>query len=221
MTDRTTGPGSLPNKAELNGKFKRIEQLLDRNNTDAILLSRHRNIAWITGGQVEARVALGVETAVCSLLLTRDGLRFYLAPNNEAARLAHEEFGGLGYEPVIFPWYEGPGARLRELTGNKPLLADSPMAGAKTVNLVDLQTPLLAAEIDRYRELAGSTAAAAVEVLTGLTPGVTEQEMAARTSSALLTRSITPTVLLMGTDERIFRYKHAVPRAGVDRKSVV
>jgi antitoxin VapB len=39
--------------------------------------------------------------------------------------------------------------------------------------------------------------------------------MAARVSAALLTRGIAPTVLLMATDERIRRYKHAVPRAGV------
>jgi antitoxin VapB len=39
--------------------------------------------------------------------------------------------------------------------------------------------------------------------------------MAARVSAALLTRGIAPTVLLMATDDRIHRYKHAVPRAGV------
>jgi len=39
--------------------------------------------------------------------------------------------------------------------------------------------------------------------------------MAARTAAALLARGIAPSVLLMGTDDRIRRYKHAVPRAGV------
>jgi antitoxin VapB len=39
--------------------------------------------------------------------------------------------------------------------------------------------------------------------------------MAARVSAALLSRGIAPTVLLMATDERIRRYKHAVTRAGV------
>ena len=39
--------------------------------------------------------------------------------------------------------------------------------------------------------------------------------MAARSAAALLERGITPTVLLMGVDDRIRKYKHAVARQGV------
>jgi Xaa-Pro dipeptidase len=201
--------------AEIREKLKRVEVLLDRNAAGALLLRRHGNIAWVTGGQVEARVAAGSEAAVCSLLLMRDGRRFYLAPNNEAARLADEEFSGLGYVAVIYPWHEGPEKDLRQLVGDTALCADSAAPGARLVSLVDLQTPLLASEINRLRILSRETAAATIEVLEGLAPGVTEQEMAARMSAALLSRGITPTVLLMGADERIYRYKHAVPRDGV------
>ncbi|MFZ0663376.1 MAG: M24 family metallopeptidase [Acidobacteriaceae bacterium] len=201
--------------SEISEKLKRIEGLLDHSAAGALLLSRHGNIAWITAGQVEARVPQGVETAVCSLLLTRDGHRYYLAPNNEGSRLADEEFAGLGYEAVLYPWHESPANRLHELLGDTALLSDTAHPGAKLVSLVDLQTPLLPGEIDRFRTLSRETAAATVEVLESLTPGVSEHEMAARTAAALLTRGITPTVLLMGVDQRIHRYKHAVPRTGV------
>lgn len=200
---------------EINEKLKRVESLLDRSNAGALLLSRHGNIAWITAGQVEARVALGVETAVCRLLLTRDGRRYYLAPNNEAARLADEEFAGLGYEAVLYPWHESGNDRLRELVGDRELLSDTAHPGAKLVSLTELRTPLLPGEIERFRTVARQTAEATVEVLESLTPGISEHEMAARTSAALLRRGIAPTVLLMGVDARIHRYKHAVPRAGV------
>src|SRR6185437_5517881 len=149
------------------------------------------------------------------LLLTRDGRRYYLAPNNEGPRLADEEFAGLGYEPVLYPWHEGPGNLARELSAGAALLSDTFHPDAKRVSLTDLQTPLLPGEIDRFRTVAGDTAAATVEVLEGLAPGVSEQEMAARTTSALLARGVAPTVLLMGVDDRIHRYKHAVQRAGV------
>ncbi len=201
--------------AEIEEKLKRVEGFLDRNAAGALLLSRHGNIAWITAGQVEARVAQGTETAVCSLLVTRDGRRYYLAPNNEAARLAAEEFAGLGYEPVIYPWHDGAGNRVRALTGGDVVCADAAYPEAKQVNLTGLQTPLLPQEIERLRALGRETAGATVEVLKELAPGVSEQEMAARISAALWRRGIAPTVLLMGTDERIFKYKHAVPRAGV------
>ena len=128
MTDRNATKEARPNtqrNSEIVEKLKRVEGFLDRHAADALLLNRHGNIAWITAGQVEARVVAGSETAVCSLLLTRDGRRYYLAPNNEAARLADEEFAGLGYEAVIYPWHGEPGGRLRELIGDTALCSDA------------------------------------------------------------------------------------------------
>ena len=203
-----------PRFAEQDEKHQRLAAFLDRNHLSAILLSRHENIAWATAGQVEARVALGSETAVTSLLVTRDGLRYYLTPNNEAPRLADEEFTDLGYEPVIYPWYQSPATLLRELVGDNALGSDTLIDGARHVSLSSLRAPLLPTEIERLRILSRDTAEATAAVLESLQPGVTEHEMAARSAAALLERGITPTVLLMGVDDRIRRYKHAVPRSG-------
>lgn len=200
---------------ELNEKYGRLGVFLDRNQLDAILLSRHENIAWITAGQVEARVALGVETAVTSILITRSGLHYYLAPANEAPRLADEEFAGLGYEPVIYPWHESPAPLLRELGGDAALGSDTPMPGATHVSLTALRAPLLQSEIDRLTSLSRQSADVTASVLESLKPGVTEDEMTARTAAALLELGITPTVLLMAVDDRIRKYKHAVPRSGI------
>jgi len=199
---------------ELNEKYGRLGAFLDRNKLEAILLSRHENIAWITAGQVEARVALGVETAVTSLLITRSGLHYYLAPANEAPRLADEEFAGLGYEPVIYPWHASSVPLLRELAGDAALGSDTPTPGATHVNLTALRAPLLEPEIDRLTTLSREAADVTASVLESLQPGITEDEMAARTAAALLELGITPTVLLMAVDDRIRKYKHAVPRSG-------
>ncbi len=201
--------------AELNEKHQRLAAFLDRNHLSAILLSRHENIAWFTAGQVEARVAAGTETAVTSLLITHDGLRYYLTPKNEAPRLAAEEFNGLGYEPVQYPWYQSPAPLLHELAGGTALGSDTPIAHARHVNLTSLRAPLLPAEIARLRVLSRQTADVTASVLESLQPGITEHEMTARTAAALLERGITPTVLLMAVDDRIRKYKHAVPRQGV------
>lgn len=204
-----------PQRAEIQEKLKRVEALLEQNDAGALLLGRHENIAWVTAGQVEARVAQGSETAVCQLVLTRDGKRYYVAPNNEAARLADEEFAGLDFEAVVYPWHGSAVEPVRELTGGTTLVADTAWPEAKAVSLTSLRAPLLKPEIDRLRVLSRGTAAATLEALNSLTPGVSEREMAARAATALLERGITPTVLLMGVDERIHRYKHAVPRGGV------
>jgi antitoxin VapB len=216
---------AAPRSAELDEKFQRLAAFLDRDHLAAILLSRHENIAWITGGQVEARVAVGTETAVTSLLITRDGRRYYLTPNNEAPRLAAEEFAGLGYEAVPYPWYQSPAPLLPQLLGITELAggtalgpvfgSDTPIAHARHVNLTSLRAPLLPAEIARLRILSRQTADVTTAVLESLRPGITEHEMAARTAAALLERGIAPTVLLMGVDDRIRKYKHAVPRRGI------
>jgi Xaa-Pro dipeptidase len=205
-------PVETQTAAELHAKSERIADFLDRRNLSALLLTRHENIAWATAGQVEARVALGSETAVASLLIARDGRKYYIAPNNEGPRLAAEEFLGLGYEAVLYPWHQSAAPLIEDLAGAKPMASDS---GANAVDLGPLRAPLLPSEIDRIRALGRDTADATSWALRSLEPGVSEHEMAARTAAALLARGISPTVLLMGTDDRIRKYKHAVPRAGV------
>lgn len=201
---------------ELETKLARLAPFMDENGWSAVLLSRHDNIAWATAGRVEARVGPG-ETAVCSLLITRDGKRYYIAPENEAPRLAAEEFPGLGYEPVLYPWTGGDVSELAHTIAGPEIGADTVQPGFYPASFTMLRAPLLAPEMDRFRILGRAVAESTTRVLQSLRPGVTEDEMAARVAADLYAQHITPTVLLMGTDERIFRYKHAVPRSGVLR----
>ena len=56
------------------------------------------------------------------------------------------------------------------------------------------------------------TARAVEEVALHLEPGVTEEEISAMASSLLIQKAILPSVLLMAVDDRILKYKHALPR---------
>jgi Xaa-Pro dipeptidase len=212
-----TSADLLPDVAaqELEAKQDRLDDLMDQKGWSAVLFSRHENIAWATAGRVEARVALGMETAVCSLLLTRQGRHCYIAPENEGPRLAAEEFAGLGFEPLLYPWTDNTTDELAHKAGGPEIGADTSIPGFYHHNFTPLRTPLLPAEVDRLRQVAAAVAESTVHVLKTFAPGITEDEMTARISADLLARHIAPTVLLMGTDERISRYKHAVPRAGV------
>jgi antitoxin VapB len=209
---------------ELAAKLERLRELLVARGLTALLLRRHENLAWLTAGQVEARVGVRSETAVASLLLLRDGQRFYLAPNNEAPRLAAEEFTALGYEPVLHPWWSDSSATLAKLVGDGLLGTDSPgpFSGAAAVNLGPLRAPLTEPEILRYRWLGAQTADVVQAAILTLEPGISEFEMESRVAGALLARGILPSVLLMAVDERILRYKHAVARgARLDRFGMV
>jgi Xaa-Pro dipeptidase len=206
--------------AELREKQARLDALFAESGVDALLLRRNENIAWATAGQAEVRVLIPGETGVASLLITRDGRRFYLAPSNEGPRLAAEEFASLDYEPVLFPWYEdGTVAEARRLAGGKGRIGtDNATADFAVVGLAGLRASLTQAEIARYRWLGARTAEATSKVLSKLEPGVTEFEMEGMVSDALLSEGILPSVLLMAVDERILKYKHAVARGASLKK---
>ncbi|HEX3435465.1 MAG TPA: M24 family metallopeptidase [Pseudacidobacterium sp.] len=196
-------------------KQARLAAVFDRLKLDAILVRRNENIAWITAGQVEARVAIPSETGVASLLITREGRKYYLTPNNEADRLADEEFPGLGFEALTSPWYEGITVdTVRRIAGSK-VGTDIAFENFENVDLAPLRAPLTTGEIARFRWLAQQTAEITEQTLLDLEPGVTENDMAGRISERLTSQGIFPSVLLTATDDRIRKYKHAVPRGNI------
>jgi Xaa-Pro dipeptidase len=200
-------------RAETEEKRMRLDRLFDENDISAVLLRRSENIAWATCGQVEARVLIPSETWVTSVLHTRDGRKYYFAPKNEAPRLGAEEFQGLGYEPVLYPWYENDCVTAAQrVAGGAEIGCDVADPGLVTVKMGPLRASLTAAELERYRWLGGKTAALTSAVLQQLKPGVTEYEMEALVADGLLREGILPSVLLMAVDDRILNYRHAVAR---------
>ncbi len=208
--------GGGENRArELREKYARLDRWFARNDYDGLLLRRHENLAWITAGQVGVRVAILTETGVAALVMLRDGRRFYLTPDNEAARLAAEEFAGLGYEAVVKPWHSldfATQAREAGKLAGARVASDMAGDGLPVVDLASLRAPLFEAEVRRYRELGQATARAVSDVLRSLQPGVNEYEMEAWMAQRLLGESIFPSVFLMAADDRILHYKHAVAR---------
>ncbi len=206
-------------KSELAGKHERIRQFLDRQNKDALLLMRHENIAWSTAGIAEMRVAIPNETAVGWLLFTRTGGRYYLTTENEAPRLAAEEFSHLDFQPILRPWYDADWlSDLRKRIDVGAIVGDHAASGLPVVSLQPLRLVLTSGEIERYRWLGKHTAEATAELLIRLRPGMKEADMQAQVAEALFARGILPTVFLMATDQRILKYRHAVPRNGVLEK---
>jgi Xaa-Pro dipeptidase len=198
--------------AELDAKHEHLVEWMREQGLAGVLIRRNENVAWLTGGAVELRVLTPGETGVGSLLVTAAGKRYYFTTENEAPRLHDEEFGALDFEPVLFPWYADETAAAAAKLAGGPLGSDSPGAGLTPVNLYPLRAALSGSEIARYRWLGAETAAATVEALHQVEPGLSEYDLEAITEAGLLRRGILPSVALYAVDERIFKYKHAVPR---------
>ncbi|MGA3136114.1 MAG: M24 family metallopeptidase [Terracidiphilus sp.] len=198
--------------AELDAKHEKLVEWLRGQKLAGVLIRRNENVAWLTGGAVELRVLTPCETGVALLLVTAAGKRYYFTTENEAPRLHDEEFGALDFEPVLFPWWaDDTNAAAAKLAGG-PLGSDSPGAGLTPVNLFPLRAALSETEIARYRWLGAETAAATVEALNQVEPGMSEYDLEAITAAGLLHRGILPSVYLYAVDDRILKYKHAVAR---------
>jgi antitoxin VapB len=197
---------------ELNAKHEKLVEFLCAQGLSGILIRRNENVAWVTGGAVELRVLTPAETGVASILVTAEGKRYYLTTENESPRLHDEEFGALDFEPFLFPWFADDTVAAAERLAGGPLGSDTPGAGLSPVNLYPLRASLSDTEIARYCWLGAETAAATVESLYQVEPGLSEYDIEALTAANLLKRGIQPSVYLFAVDERIFKYKHAVAR---------
>ncbi len=198
--------------AELDAKHEKLVEWLRTQKLAGVLLRRNENLAWLTGGAVEERVCSVCETSVASLLVTAAGKRYYLTTENEAPRAHDEEFGALDFEPVLFPWWADDTAQAAVRLAGGPVGSDTPDAGLTPISIYPLRAALSATEIARYRWLGLETAAATVEALHQVEPGLSEYDLEAITAAGLLSRGIQPSVALYAVDDRILRYKHAVPR---------
>ncbi|MGA8041225.1 MAG: M24 family metallopeptidase [Terracidiphilus sp.] len=198
--------------AELESKHERLVDWMRSRKLGGVLLRRSENLAWVTGGAVEVRVLTPSETGVASALVTAEGKRYYFTTENEAPRLHDEEFGALDFEPVTFPWWGDDTTATAVRLAGGTLGCDTPGAGTTLVNLYPLRAALSGSEMARYRWLGAETAAATVEALKAVEPGQTEYDLQAMTEEILLRRGILPSVALYAVDDRIYKYKHAVPR---------
>ncbi|HEY1649366.1 MAG TPA: M24 family metallopeptidase [Terracidiphilus sp.] len=202
--------------AELSAKRHKIAAFLAEKGIDAILISRHDNIAWATAGLVDVRVGVLREIGAASLLVTREGGAFYLTTNNEAQRLAAEEFAGLGFEPIVNPWYANDlRASATRIVRSGNVAGDMGQEGWQPLSIQSLRFELTQGETARYRWLGEHAGKAATAVLRRFEPGMTERAMHAMLAEQLIGMGIMPSVYLTSTDARVVSYPHPVPRAGV------
>lgn len=202
--------------AEIEQKLAKIRGYLGEKGIDAVLISAHENIAWATAGVVDIRVGVLRESGPASLLVTRGGGAYYLTTNNEAPRLADEEFAGLPFQPIVNPWYANDvRASVAQIVGGGEVGGDIGQQGYKLLPLQPLRWQLVENELPRYRWLGKHAAEAATDVLKRYRPGLSERKFQALLAERLIEQGILPSVYITAVDQRILKYRHAVPRAGV------
>jgi Xaa-Pro dipeptidase len=197
--------------AEISTKDARLLDFMQQKKLAGIMLTQVRNFEWATGGVGDNQVGRASEVGAASLLHAKDGRKLVIAAHSEIPRLIEDGLGRLHYEAVESPWYEKQPdvGKLLGLSGT--IGSDIEREGCTTVNVSSLRYQMTDAEILKYRALGQQSAEAVEEVTRQVKPGMTERQIEAMISNALMQRGIRPTVLLIGSDDRIFRFRHALP----------
>ena len=204
---------------EIDQKMGRIHQLLESQGLGGVLITQVRNFSWITAGIADNHIVITSENGASSLLIMRDGKKYVIAANSEIPRLTTEDLKGLGYEPREFKWYTGRTLEIvKEIGGSQVIGSDVPMAGLKDLDLAPLRFQLTPTEIKKYRWLGRQCTEAVIAVINRIRPGMSERTIEAMTSDQLMRRGIRPTVLLIGSDDRIRHFRHVPPSDAIVKK---
>jgi Xaa-Pro aminopeptidase len=196
---------------ELTEKKRRLNAFLERQKLDALYLSQVANFAWLTAG-LEPVVMIDSDRAEAALLVTRE--KSYVICNSiEYPRLRDEDrLEDQGYEFHVTPWYQGM-PRFDDLLPGKRWAADWPLPGVQDLSaeISRLRFQLTPQEVERYRVVGLHTGQALERAARAVRPGMSEVQIAGLMAAESLDAGITPIMLLVGTDERIYRFRHPIP----------
>ncbi len=216
-------PSQILTKNEVNQevaeKTEGVHDFLVKEDLDGMLLTQVRNFHWMTAGTVDNQIVLNKDVGAASLLIMRDGKKYLICTESEVDLLMDGGLRELGYQPKIYHWYEANpvkdvrGDIIKELAGNGKIGSDAPFPNTFLVSdkFAKLRYSFTETEIKRYRWLGHQVAEAVEDVCRALKPGMKEHQIEAMTAEALWSRGILPTVLLIGVDDRIYKYRHCLP----------
>jgi len=192
-------------------KRTRVREYLSQKGFDGLLISTREHFAWMTGGG-DSHVVRNSNIGFGTIVITKDN-SWLVAHSMDAARLFEEQTADQGYELVTLRWYDGDvREKAKELAG-KRIASDTDFEGVQNVytDLVDLHYPMTDIEISRTRWLASETDKLFTSFAYSVKPGETEKEIAARLHCDHLKAGMEVDVLIVGSDERCFNYRHPIP----------
>jgi Xaa-Pro aminopeptidase len=213
------------NNPEIAVKQTRLNQFLDRHQLDGVMLWQRNNFAWITGG-CDNHVVNATPVGFAAILATRDK-RVCLTTTIESPRFRDEELAGKGIETIDFPWWDRSATQsvARDVIGKRNIAADADELGLGLkplpADFAELRWSLTEPEIVRYRELGKLSAVAMEKTCRLLKPGMSEFEVAGILDHHMRGIGSKPTVTLVAADERIRKFRHAIPTAHTIKKHVM
>ncbi len=198
-------------KEELQIKEEMVSNLIERKNFAGIILSTLTNFLWFTGGR-RNQIIKNADTSLVHLVITKNK-RYLLSTKSDADRIMDEELGDLGFELVLYDWYRHSFLDAMDKIGLKGVIGCD-FHHEKFPNIEEdlkrLRVSLSDFEVGRVKDLCKEYTQLLTDFCLNLKPGVTETELAAALHYCCEKKNIFPFVLMVGSDERIFKYRHPI-----------
>ena len=198
---------------EVQHKLARTREVMLEHGLKALRFHGVGWFAWCTAGG-SSIIEITSDTGIAQVLVTLEDA-FILTDVIEAERLREEELTGLNgtFELIAVPWAEHQRheAFVQKFSPSSGIASDRPCDSEQALptDIWRLRRTLTPNERDRLRRVGSLASQAMSEVLQAATPTMTELELAAASAAALLTRGLTPAVILAAGARRLPRYRHA------------
>lgn len=193
-------------------KEARLIRALDGRNLRLAVLSRGDSFSWLTSGG-NFQVSTASEYGPAILLIGKDR-RILIAYTMDGRRILEEELPGLGFELVELRWFdESIQEKALHVIGNDSYISDAPL-GSQPPDpgfFQMLHYPLTEAEQIRYRNLAKTAEQILFDVALQARPGMKESDIARQLNRYYADYGMSAPVMIIGSDERIARYRHCLP----------
>lgn len=196
-------------------KKKRLTGYMSKKNIEAVLLTKKSNYYWLICG-CRNQVVDYSEIGASSLLFCNDRL-FLITTNIEINRMIEEETNKFDFiEPVSYNWFENDDfeKKIKEIAGSKKIYQDFPMLkseGLLDKDFEELKFCLTDSEKDRYGTLGKTAAECMTDTCKCVEQGMSEFEVQAILSEKLISNRIMPWIILIASDQRIYKFRHPVP----------
>lgn len=203
-------------------KLERIYRLLEQGAYDALVLGRRDNFAWLTGGK-ESGVVLNQEKGFVYLVIMKDR-KIAVSMHADAPKAQEELLAGMNFEMIALDWKSsGVEGYIEELLCGRRFLADCPLAGASydSDEINELEYPMTECEVSRYRQLGNLTDTILKKTARKIIEGMTENELKAEFLKLCAEYDVQADVLLLGSDDRIKKYRHCTPTDKAIEKTVL
>ena len=197
---------------EIEIKTVKLRQLINRKQLSGIILSSQTNFLWLTGGR-RNEVIKNCDISLVYLFITKDN-KYLISSRSDSARVMDEELSGLGFSLIEYDWYNQ--SPLDVIVEHYPIArigADFYDSNLEFVedDLAILRIDLTVAEIDRVKKFCMDYSMFFTDFCLELKPHCLEEEIAYDFTFGLLKKDIRVPIMLVGSDERVFMYRHPVP----------